>query len=91
MTDDHRSIVRRGRSGGRLPKPTSRPVASPIWPSVVYASPDADALDAQYEGRAAGYTYGREGHPNWTMLAEKHSSITATWVRISTATDGHFD
>ena len=71
MTDDHRSIVRRGRSGGRLPRPASRPVANPIWPSVVYASPDADALDAQYEGRAAGYTYGREGHPNWTMLAEK--------------------
>ncbi|HSF96283.1 MAG TPA: PLP-dependent transferase [Thermohalobaculum sp.] len=71
MTDDHRSVVRRGRAGGRLPKPASRPVASPIWPSVVYASPDADALDAQYEGRADGYTYGREGHPNWTMLAEK--------------------
>jgi len=67
MADDHRSIVRRGRQ----PQSASRPVVSPIWPSVVYASPDADALDAQYEGRLKGYTYGREGHPNWTMLAEK--------------------
>jgi cystathionine gamma-synthase len=46
-------------------------MVSPIWPSVAYSSPDADALDDQYEGRAQGYTYGREGHPNWTMLAEK--------------------
>ena len=67
MTDDHRSIVRRGRQ----PQSASRPVVSPISPLVVYASPDADTLDAQYEGRVAGYVYGREGHPNWTILAEK--------------------
>ena len=45
---DHRSIVRRGRR----PRSASRPVVSPISPSVVYASEDADALDDQYEGRA---------------------------------------
>jgi len=67
MSDDHRSIVRRTR----LPQSASRPVVTPISPSVVYASPDADALDAQYDGRTRGYTYGREGHPNWTVLAEK--------------------
>ncbi|HUS52537.1 MAG TPA: PLP-dependent transferase [Thermohalobaculum sp.] len=67
MPDDHRSIVRRGRQ----PQSVSRPVVSPISPSVAYASPDADTLDAQYEGRAQGYTYGREGHPNWTILADK--------------------
>jgi len=64
---DHRSIVRRGRR----PQSASRPVVSPISPSVVYARADADALDDQYEGRAEGYTYGREGHPNWTILADK--------------------
>lgn len=67
MTDDHRSIVRRGLQ----PQSASRPVVNPISPSVVYASPDADALDAQYEGRVKGYTYGREGHPNWSILADK--------------------
>ena len=67
MTEDHRSIVRRGRR----PQSASWPVVSPISPSVVYASPDADALDDQYEGRAEGYTYAREGHPNWTILADK--------------------
>ncbi|MEE8453781.1 MAG: PLP-dependent transferase [Limibaculum sp.] len=67
MSDNHRSIVRRGRR----PQSVSRPVVSPISPSVVYASEDADALDDQYEGRTQGYTYGREGHPNWTILADK--------------------
>lgn len=60
------SLVR--RTG--WPTSTSRPVVTPIQPSVVYASPDPDALDAQYEGRT-GYTYAREGHPNSDVLAAK--------------------
>lgn len=67
MSNQHRSIVRRGIR----PESASRPVVSPLSPSVVYASPDADALDAQYEGRTKGYTYAREGHPNWSILADK--------------------
>ena len=61
-----RTIVR----GGVMPPSASRPVVAPLHPSVVYASASADALDAQYEGRVAGYTYAREGHPNADMLAE---------------------
>lgn len=49
----------------------SRAVVTPIQPSVVYASPSIDMLHAQYEGRAQGYTYAREGHPNATLLAQK--------------------
>ena len=52
-----------------FPDSVSRAVATPLQPSVVYASPDPDALDDQYEGRARGYTYGREGHPNADVLA----------------------
>ncbi|MGB1357086.1 MAG: trans-sulfuration enzyme family protein [Candidatus Puniceispirillaceae bacterium] len=62
-----RTLVR----GGASPHSASRPVVPPLYPSVVYASPSADALDAQYEGRVAGYTYAREGHPNADILAEK--------------------
>ena len=51
------------------PASVSRPVASPIQPSVVYASDTPDGLDAQYEGRARGWTYSREGHPNAAALA----------------------
>lgn len=67
MTEDPRSIVRRQS----VPASVSRPVVTPIYPSVVYRSTDADELDAQYEGRASGYTYAREGHPNASVLATK--------------------
>jgi cystathionine gamma-synthase len=64
---DPRSLVRRSA----FPESVSRPVVTPLCPSVVYRSTDADELDAQYDGRATGYTYAREGHPNATVLGEK--------------------
>ncbi|MEM9970310.1 MAG: aminotransferase class I/II-fold pyridoxal phosphate-dependent enzyme [Pseudomonadota bacterium] len=51
------------------PISTSRPVASPLFPSVVYSSADPDALDALYDGKEPGFTYAREGHPNAKVLA----------------------
>ena len=51
------------------PASVSRPVASPIQPSVVYAWDTPDGLDAQYEGHTRGYVYSREGHPNAAALA----------------------
>lgn len=57
------------RFRARWPESSSRPVATPLQPSVVYASSDPDALDRQYEGQEAGYTYAREGHPNADVLA----------------------
>jgi len=53
----------------RWPESSSRPLVSPLQPSVVYTSADPDALDAQYDGSAPGYTYAREGHPNADVLA----------------------
>lgn len=52
------------------PTSVSRPVATPLQPSVVYSSPDPTSLDQQYAD-GSGYTYAREGHPNATVLAEK--------------------
>lgn len=52
-----------------LPESASRPVVTPLSPSVVYSSDTPDALDDQYEGRAFGYTYAREGHPNADVVA----------------------
>ena len=54
-----------------LPVSASAPVVTPIMPSVVYASESPDRLDDQYEGRAKGYTYAREGHPNADVLAQR--------------------
>lgn len=67
MSDDNRSIVRRTT----LPRSTSEPLATPLFSAVAYTSADADALDAQYEGKDFGYTYAREGHPNAKVLSEK--------------------
>ena len=51
------------------PQSASRPVVTPLQPSVVYASDSPDMLDAQYAGDLSGYTYAREGHPNADVLA----------------------
>ena len=67
MADAHRSLARRWAP----PVSTSRPVVTPLQPSVVYRVADADALDALYEGRADGFTYAREAHPNAEGVREK--------------------
>ena len=72
MADDRRNVqpgtlVRRTQ----LREGVSRAVVTPIQPSVVYASPSIATLHSQYEGRAHGYTYAREGHPNAELLARK--------------------
>ena len=53
----------------------STPVVSPIMLSVVYAADSPDMLDDQYEGRAEGYTYAREGHPNADLLARRLDAL----------------
>ncbi len=53
-----------------LPESASRPVVTPLSPSVVYASDTPDMLDAQYDGDLHGYTYSREGHPNADVVAQ---------------------
>mgnify|MGYP001314123326 CR=1 FL=1 len=62
------------RPGGVIPA-ASAPVVTPLMPSVVYASETPDALDDQYEGRARGYTYAREGHPNAEVLARRIDAL----------------
>ena len=57
------------------PAGAGRPVAPPLQMSVVYAADTPDALDALYEGREAGYTYSREGHPNASVLADRIAAL----------------
>ncbi|WP_299147714.1 aminotransferase class I/II-fold pyridoxal phosphate-dependent enzyme [uncultured Tateyamaria sp.] len=64
--NDRGSLVR----PAPLPESASRPVVTPLSPSVVYASDTPDMLDAQYEGDLHGYTYSREGHPNADVVAQ---------------------
>ena len=53
------------------PDSVSLAIGTPLQPSVVYKTNDVEMLHAQYEGRAEGFTYSREGHPNATVLAKK--------------------
>ena len=57
------------------PSGAARPLASPLYASVVYAAESPDALDAQYEGRVQGWTYAREGHPNAAVLAARIDAL----------------
>ena len=57
------------------PEGTERALGTPLQPSVVYGAESPDALDAIYEGRAPGYTYAREAHPNASVLAAKIDAL----------------
>ncbi len=67
MKNEKGSLVR----PDALPASASRPVVTPLSPSVVYASDTPDMLDQQYEGGLQGYTYSREGHPNADVVAKR--------------------
>lgn len=81
MKPEDRSVVRRRE----LPDSTTRPLVTPIAPSVVFRAADADALDAVYEGRAAGFSYAREGHPNASLLADKLAWMEGAESGVMTA------
>lgn len=81
MKPEDRSVVRRSLP----PASETTPLVTPLFPSVVYCAEDADALDAVYEGRASGYSYAREGHPNASLLADKISWMEGVEGGIITA------
>ena len=58
-----------------LPESVSKPIVTPLSPSVVYSSQSPDMLDDQYEGALSGYTYAREGHPNADALAKQIDAL----------------
>lgn len=66
------------------PESISRPLVSPIQPSVVYTAESPDALDAQYEGQTKGFTYAREGHPNAEALADRLNALEGAEAGIVT-------
>ncbi|NIA69996.1 aminotransferase class I/II-fold pyridoxal phosphate-dependent enzyme [Pelagibius litoralis] len=81
MKPEDRSVVRRSAP----PASKTTPLVTPLFPSVVYCAEDADALDDVYEGRASGYSYAREGHPNASLLADKISWMEGVEGGIITA------
>jgi cystathionine beta-lyase/cystathionine gamma-synthase len=62
----------------------SRPAAPPIYPASVYTLEDVDALDRIVEGRADGYIYARDRHPNAQQLADALAAHeSARWGLIA--------
>lgn len=57
------------------PQSLSQPIVTPLSTAVAFASATPDELDAQYEGRAEGFTYAREGHPNASVLAQRIDAL----------------
>jgi cystathionine gamma-synthase len=52
-----------------FPAGRSRPLATPLLPTVAWVAEGPDDLDALYAAPGSGHTYAREGHPNATALA----------------------
>lgn len=69
MTDPN--LIRRQA----FPAGLSRPLATPIHPTVVWTSESPDQLDGIYAEAGSGFTYAREGHPNAEALAQRLDAL----------------
>ena len=56
--------------GGRDVPSASRPLTAPIYQTNVYAFEDMEMVESVWEGKTAGYVYGRYGTGNHTMLED---------------------
>jgi cystathionine beta-lyase/cystathionine gamma-synthase len=68
------------------PPATTTPLAPEPHLSIVTRIASLDEVDALYEGRAPGYVYARDGHPNLDQLAGKIAALEgaeAAWVGAS--------
>ncbi len=57
-------------AGERLPAFDTKPVTTPIYSSVAFEAPSAEALDAVFGGTEPGYCYPRHGNPTLEALEE---------------------
>src|SRR5262249_50250064 len=79
MTSEAKSrSVHQATECARAPGPagsSSRPLVPSIDLSVVYCPADLDHVDALSDGKATGFIYARDGHPNAAQLALKMSRL----------------
>ncbi len=68
----------------RPPLGDSSPLVPPLYQSSVYTIPDLDALDRIMDGKAPGFVYARDAHPNARQLAEELATLeAASWSVIN--------
>ena len=61
--------------GTERPPSATEPLAPPILLSAVYRIAGLDQIEALQTGAEVGYFYGRDGHPNASMLAAKIAAL----------------
>jgi cystathionine beta-lyase/cystathionine gamma-synthase len=62
---------------------SSRPLATPLYASSVYALPDLDTLDRIVTGEEPGFCYARDDHPNARGLAAKLAALEGgDWAAV---------
>ena len=58
-----------------LPPSLTEPLASPLQLSSVYKVSSLGQIDDLFDGKAAGFFYARDGHPNGSQLAAKVAEL----------------
>lgn len=83
MTTEPRFATRAARAAPPPPS-ASRPLTPPIHLANVYVFDDLEQVDAVWEGRRAGYVYGRFGTPNHTILEQTLAGLEGAEAAVVT-------
>jgi cystathionine gamma-synthase len=71
--------------GGRDLPSASRPLTPPIYQTNVYVFEDMETVESVWEGKTAGYVYGRYGTGNHTMLEDLVASFEGAEAAVACA------
>ncbi len=71
--------------GGRDVASASRPLTAPIYQTNVYVFDDMETVESVWEGKSAGYVYGRYGTGNHTMLEDLVARLEGAEAAVACA------
>ncbi|MBI2526738.1 MAG: PLP-dependent transferase [Candidatus Rokubacteria bacterium] len=71
--------------GGRDTVSASRPLTAPIYQTNVYVFEDMETVESVWEGKTAGYVYGRYGTGNHTMLEDLVARLEGAEAAVACA------
>lgn len=75
MSQEPASDATRCARAPEPPRSITEPLSPPIQLASVYRVAGLDEVDALFEGRAEGFFYARDGHPNAAQLADKLAKL----------------
>lgn len=77
--------TRAAHAGERPPRPTFKPVATPVYNSVTYVYPDMELLDQAFDDLAHGFVYSRHGNPTCAAFEAAVASLEGGEAAVSFA------